>query len=238
MFSPIDDPGGLPRTGYSETAPPAPAAPPLAGDADADICIVGAGFTGLSAALHAAEAGGRAVVLEANEIAWGSSGRNFGQVVPYLKHEPWTVVDRLGSEHGERLIRAAADGADLVFALIERHGMGCEAVRNGLIFAAHTPDNLAKLKRRAAFWQARGVELPVLDAQAAARAIGGGSYWGALIEPRGGTINSLAYARGLARAAVAAGAAIHAGSRVGSLERSGGGWRVGRRAARFGVGRY
>ena len=182
MFRPQDDPAALPRTGYTETAPAAPEARPLAGDMRADVCIIGAGFTGLSAALHAAAAGAKAVVLEANAIGWGSSGRNFGQVVPYLKHEPWTVLDHLGADRGERLIRAAADGADLVFALIERHGMGCEAARNGLIFAAHTPANLEKLRRRAAFWQARGVELPVLDAQAAARAIGGGSYWGALIE--------------------------------------------------------
>jgi sarcosine oxidase len=226
MYHPLDDPGALPRTSYIEAAPPAPAAPPLAGEARADICIIGAGFTGLSAALHAAAAGARVIVLEANEVGWGGSGRNFGQVVPYLKHEPWTMLQRFGPDHGERLIQAAAEAADLVFALIERHGMSCEAVRNGLIFAALTPRALGGLERRAAFWQSRGLELPVLGAAGAAQAIGGGTYWGALLEPRGGTMNSLAYARGLADAAAGAGVSIHAASRVSSLARDGAAWRL------------
>ena len=226
MYHPLDDPGVLPRTSYADTAPPAPEAPPLAGAARADICVVGSGFTGLSAALHAADAGARVVVLEANEIGWGSSGRNFGQVVPYLRHEPWTLVQRFGQDHGERLIQAAAEGADLVFELIARHGMACQAVRNGLIFAAHTPRALTGLQRRAAFWRSRGVELPLLDPAATAKAIGGGAYWGALIEPRGGTVNALGYVRGLARAAGDAGAAVHAGSRASSLARDGTAWRL------------
>jgi len=225
MYHPLDDPSALARTSYTETAPPAPEASPLHGEARADICVLGAGFTGLSAALHAAEAGARVVVLEANEIGWGGSGRTFGQVNPYLRHEPWAMLQRFGA-HGERLIQAAAEGADLVFDLIERHRIACFSVRNGLIFAAHTPQALARLRRRSAFWQARGAALPILDAAATAQAIGGGTYWGALLEPRGGTLNALAYARGLATAACRAGAAIKAGSRALSLARQGAEWRI------------
>lgn len=226
MHHPLDDPGALPRTIYSDAASPAPETPRLAGQVRADVCIVGAGFTGLSAGLHAAQAGARVIVLEANEVGWGASGRSFGQVNPYLRHEPWALLQRFGQDLGERLIQAAAEGADLVFGLIERHGMACLAVRNGLIFAAHTPQALARLRRRAAFWHSRGVALPILDPAATAEAIGGGAYWGALIEPRGGTINALAYARGLAFAACGAGAAIRAGSRATALARDGTAWRL------------
>ena len=226
MHRPLDDPAPLPRTGYTDTAPPGPETTPLAGDARADVCIVGAGITGLSAALVAAQAGARVVVLEAREIGWGSSGRNFGQVHPYLRHEPWTLLERFGRDLGERLIQAAGEGADLVFGLIERHRMACTAARNGLILAAHTPQALEGLRRRVDFWRPRGVALPVLDGAGTAEAIGGGAYWGALIEPRGGTIDALAYVRGLASAARDAGAAIHVLSRATALAREGTAWRL------------
>jgi glycine/D-amino acid oxidase-like deaminating enzyme len=226
MADPLDDPGALPRTAYSDAAPPAPPAPSLAGDISVDIAVIGAGFTGLSAALHAAEAGARVAVLEAHEIGWGASGRNFGQVVPYLRHEPGHVLRRLGPDWGERLIQAAASGADLVFDLIMRHGIECQAIRNGLIFAAHKPSALLRLESRAAFWRDRGAELPMLGPAASAAAIGGGAYWGALLEPRGGVINALGYVRGLARAAIKTGATIHTRSRARGISRHGSRWRV------------
>ena len=226
MHRPLDDPGALPRTSYTDTAPAGPETPSLVGEARADVCIVGAGFTGLSAALFAAQAGARVIVLDAREIGWGSSGRTFGQVNPYLRHEPWNLLQRFGQDLGERLIRAAGEGADLVFGLIERHRIACAAVRNGLIFAAHTPQALTGLRRRAEFWRSRGVTLPILDPASTAEAIGGGAYWGALIEPRGGTIDALAYLRGLASAACGAGARIRAGSRATTLARDGAAWRL------------
>ena len=226
MHHPLDDPGALPRTCYTDTAAPAPETSPLAGELRADICIVGAGFTGLSAALFAAQAGAHVVVLEAREIGWGASGRTFGQVHPYLRHEPWMLLERFGQDTGERLIQAAGEGADLVFELIERHRMACTAVRNGLIFAAHTPGALDDLRQRAAFWRSRGMTLPILDASDTAEAIGGGTYWGALLEPRGGIIDALGYVRGLARAACDTGAAIRTGSRATDMTRNGAGWQI------------
>src|SRR5512136_1242335 len=106
MHHPLDDPSALPRTCYTDTAAPALETSRLAGEVRADVCIVGGGFTGLSAALFAAHAGARVVVLEAREIGWGSSGRTFGQVHPYLRHEPWTLLKRFGQDAGERLIQA------------------------------------------------------------------------------------------------------------------------------------
>jgi glycine/D-amino acid oxidase-like deaminating enzyme len=226
MADPLDDPDALPRTAYTDAAMPAPAAAPLAGDVSADIVVIGAGFTGLSAALHATEIGARVVVLEAHEIGWGASGRNFGQVVPYLRHEPGHVLERFGSDWGERLIQAAASGADLVFDLIMRHGIECQAIRNGLIFAAHKPAALRRLESRAAFWRDRGVELQILDPEASTVAIGGGTYWGALLEPRGGVINALGYTRGLAYAAIKTGAAIHTRTRARGISRQASRWHI------------
>ncbi len=87
-YHPLADPPQAPRTIYGDTGEPAPATPPLDGDVEADLAIIGGGFTGLSAALHAAEQGLRTVLLEAREIGFGSSGRNEGQIVPAMKQEP------------------------------------------------------------------------------------------------------------------------------------------------------
>jgi glycine/D-amino acid oxidase-like deaminating enzyme len=226
MYHPLHDPPALPFTAYSAAAPEPPDTPPLRGDHAADLCVIGGGYTGLSAALHAAEAGARVVLVEANEIGWGASGRNFGQVVPYLKHEPAAALSTLGESWGRRMVEAAAAGPDLVFGLIERHRMACEARRDGLLFAAHTPAALTRFAARAAFWRDRGDPIVMLGPAEARMAIGGGRYWGAALERRGGTLNALGYARGLARVAQAAGAKLCTRSRAAALRRDGARWRV------------
>jgi glycine/D-amino acid oxidase-like deaminating enzyme len=224
VIEPSDGLPALPVTAHSLTAPSAPPTTSLDGNIRADVAVIGAGITGLSAALHAASAGANVVVLESREIGWGASGRSFGQVVPYLRHDAERVMALLGPAAGEKAIAAAASGPELVFSLVERHGIICEATRRGLLFGAHTPSALNRLERRWRFWRERRVELALLDARGAAEAIGGGRYWGALLEPRGGTINSLAFARGLAAAAMKAGAMVHTFSKVRSLTRDARHW--------------
>lgn len=223
-YHPLQDPGDLPQTAFSFREIAAPVSHSLDSDVRADMVVVGAGITGLSAALHAASAGASVVVLEANEIAWGASGRNFGQVVPYLRHEPDHTIAVLGPENGRRMVEAARGGAELVFSLIDQHRIECEARRGGLVFAAHTPQALDKLKRRHAFWQGMGQAPELLDDRRVADLIGGGTYWGGLLEHRGGTINALSYTRGLAHAAIAAGVTVHCRSRVTGLKRERNGW--------------
>jgi glycine/D-amino acid oxidase-like deaminating enzyme len=130
------------------------------------------------------------------------------------------------------MIDAAGGGPDLVFGLIEKHGMQCAAVRNGLIFAAHTPDKVKALQVRSEEWRRRGAAVEMYDARQTKELIGGGSYWGCALDRRGGTINALGYTRGLARAAMAAGAVIHTGSRVVSLKRDGKAWKLETRGGR------
>jgi glycine/D-amino acid oxidase-like deaminating enzyme len=211
---------------WHATAPAAPQTPPLAGGARADVCIVGAGYAGLSTALHLAQAGVSVVVLEAREPGWGASGRNGGQVIPGIKYDPSEIVAKYGAEAGEALTGFVSSTADLVFDLIEKHGMDVPHRRAGWIQGAHTPAMVETVKRRAGEWQQRGVAARFLDADAVGRLIGTDRYLGGWLDPRGGGVQPLAYARGLARAAQQAGAAIHGQSPVVGLRRSGDDWVV------------
>jgi glycine/D-amino acid oxidase-like deaminating enzyme len=225
MYQPLSDTTGLPAV-YASNAPPPPATQALDGQMHATVAVIGAGFTGLSTALHLAEAGIDVVVLEANEIGWGASGRAFGQVVPYLKPDQDAILRRYGSERGERIIDAVAAGPDLVFELIGRHGIDCWQVRSGLIFGAHSPRGQRDLERRTDFWQRRNAPVEMLEGSRCAEAIGSSLYQAASLDRRGGNINPFAYARGLANAAVASGAAIHTQTKVRKIARCGGRWTI------------
>jgi glycine/D-amino acid oxidase-like deaminating enzyme len=211
---------------YLETAERAEPVMPLAGDRKADVVVIGGGYTGLSTALHLAERGTDVVLLEACEPGWGASGRNGGQVNPGLKHDPDTVERDVGGELGARLVAFAGGAPAFVFALIERLGIPCEARRCGTLRAARHPKHVARVRISAEQYARRGAPVEFLDPAAVARATGTAQYQGALLDRRGGALNPLSYARGLARAASRAGAAVHGGTRVSGIERSGAAWRV------------
>ena len=191
-----------------------------------DLAIVGGGYTGLSTALHAAEAGLSAHVIEAHEIGHGGSGRNVGLVNAGVWMPPSAVRSALGPEHGPRFLRRFADGPAMVFDLIERHQIRCEATRTGTIHAAHAPSGLKDLEARWRDWAQMGEPVDLLDADAMAQKLGSRRYTGGLLDHRAGTVNPMGYARGLARAARAAGAGISTGVRVTGLVRLADGWRV------------
>lgn len=216
-----------PETLWHATAPAIAPFPPLAGGAEADLLVVGGGFTGLSAALHAAEAGLRVVLAEAEIIAFGATGRNAGFVVPnFAKVDPDDVRARLGEPRAARLLEMAAGSADLVFGLIRRHTMPCDALQSGWIQPSHSNAALARARERVRQWQALGRPVELLDA-AGVQALTGVKGWrGGWIDRSGGVLNPVAYARGLALAAFAAGAAIHEGTPVTGLVPEGQGWRA------------
>ncbi len=216
----------LPKCLYLATAARAAATPPLVGTVRARAVIVGAGYTGLSTALHLAERGIDAVLVEAREPGWGAAGRNGGQVNAGLKHEPPAVEAALGPVHGARLVRLAAEGPDRLFRLVARLGIECEAERGGTLRAAGTDRQAATLVASAADWRQRGVDMKMLDRSAVAALTGTDRYVAALHDPRGGSVNPLGYARGLAAAAQRAGAKIFGRTPALAVERGAGGWRV------------
>jgi glycine/D-amino acid oxidase-like deaminating enzyme len=208
------------------TARPAPATPPLDISRQADVAIVGAGYSGLAAALQLAEVGASVVVLETGEPGWGASGRNGGQVIPGLKSDPDELVAMFGREAGEHLVRVAGGAPDTVFALIARHEIACEARQCGWIQPAFAPADVGVVTRRAEQWQRRGAPVAVLDRDTVCQLVGSPIYRGGWIDRRAGSVQPLSYSRGLAGAAQKAGALICGGSRVTALARDGGRWKL------------
>jgi glycine/D-amino acid oxidase-like deaminating enzyme len=199
---------------------------PFDGDTTADVAIVGGGFTGLSTALHGADKGLDCLVLEAERIGHGGSGRNVGLVNAGVWHPPAAVRKALGEAYGPRFVERFGQAPEYVFSLIERHQIRCEPTRNGTIHAAHASSALQGLRERHDEWKRLGAPVEMLGASDAARMIGSSRYAGGLYDRRAGTVNPMGYVRGLARAALGAGARIATGVRVTALARDGDGWRV------------
>ena len=208
------------------TAPPPPETPPLEGVHQCDVAIVGAGFTGLSAALHLAEQGISVIVVEAEKIGHGGSGRNAGLLNAGMWLDPDVIVERVGEEAGERINNVFIHAPAYVFELIDKHAIECEATRSGTLFLATSEKAKKKIAERGRQMNARGARMEVLDKAATAEKTGTPVYHAALLDPNAGTINPMGYVRGLARAAQKAGARIHAGSPVTGLERQGADWCV------------
>src|SRR5246127_6015086 len=131
------DPFPLAPSLWAATAPPPLSTPPLDGSVTADVVVIGAGYCGLSTALHLAERGTSVVVLGAYEPGGGGSGRNGGQVIPGLKYDPDELETMFGPERGPRLVDFAGRAADAVFDLIARPRMDVPHVRSGWIQGAH-----------------------------------------------------------------------------------------------------
>src|SRR5271165_5173987 len=208
------------------TAPPPPPTAPLQGEVRADVAVIGCGYTGLSAALHLAEAGAKVAALEAVEIGFGGAGRNVGLVNAGMWLAPDDIIERLGADYGERLLGLLGGGPAEVYALVDKHGVDCELVRNGTLHCAVGRSGLAKIEERAQQWGKRSAPVRVLTRDETAKRIGVDIYAGSLLDLRAGIIQPLAYARGLASAAIGAGAAIHTRSPVRSAERTGKAWTI------------
>lgn len=198
----------------------------LASETTVDVAIVGGGFTGLSTALHCAEKGLSAHVIEAEQIGFGGSGRNCGLVNAALWLPPQDVRQQLGETYGPRFIKKFGSGPEYVFSLIEKHQIRCEVTRTGTIHAAHGPAGFSELQGRHAEWQRLGEPVDLLTRAQVSEMIGSDHFHGGLLDHRCGTINPMGYCRGLARAALGAGAKISTGVRATKLRRDGDAWIV------------
>src|SRR6202165_670807 len=194
---------------YADTAVAPVPTPPLDVDRTVSVAIIGAGFAGLSTALHLAEQGIDTIVLEAQEPGWGASGNNGGQLNPGLKLDPDTIEAAFGADLGRRMIAFAYNTPTFTLDLIRRLGIACEARQNGTLRAAYHQINAAAVEATAEQCLRRGMPVTLLDRNAVRAATGADRYLAAMRDARGGDVQPLSYARGLARAALAAGAAIH-----------------------------
>lgn len=214
-----DAPGVDAPSWYAASAAPRPAHPPLRGETRADVCVIGGGYTGLSAALHLAERGFDTVLLDAHRVGWGASGRNGGQVGSGQRAGQEVLEKMLAPEHARRLWDLAIDAKTLVKGLIERHGIACD-LRPGIIHAAHRARLGRALEREAAHLAAHyGYETEYLDRTAIRALIDSPRYHAGVIDPGAAHLHPLDYALGLARVAAAAGARIHEESAVTGIER-------------------
>jgi glycine/D-amino acid oxidase-like deaminating enzyme len=220
------DPLGLPPSLYAETAVPPVPTPALDVNKTVSVAIIGGGFAGLSTALHLAEEGVDVIVLERNEPGWGASGNNGGQLNPGLKLDPDTIEATFGTDLGRRMITFAYDTPTFTLDLIRRYKIACEARQNGTLRAAYHESNAAAVETTAEQCLRRGIPVSVLDRSAIKEATGTDRYARAMLDRRGGDLQPLNYARGLARAVITSGAAIHGQTPATSLRREGGQWRI------------
>ncbi len=198
----------------------------FAGDITVDIAVIGAGFTGLSTALHAAKSGAKVAVIDAKHVGFGGSGRNVGLVNAGLWLPPEDVISTLGIDAGNRLIDRLSRAPDDVFDLIKTYNIQCDAHRNGTLHLAHSKSGLKDLERRNTQWKARGVDTKIIDAAEVAKRVGSDCYHGALLDYRAGVIQPFDYVRGLARAAHSYGVQIYENTVLKSTEPNGDSWTV------------
>ncbi|WP_442110758.1 L-pipecolate oxidase [Pseudomonas sp. NUPR-001] len=198
----------------------------LTSELKADVCVIGGGITGLSAALHLLEAGKSVVLLEAWKIGHGGSGRNVGLVNAGTWIRPDDVEATLGQQQGSRLNKVLGEAPAEVFATIERLGIDCQAHNRGTLHMAHNATGVADLEARHQQWSRRGADVELLTGARCEEYCGTDKISAALLDRRAGTINPMAYTQGLAAAVSRLGGQIFQQSAVEGLEREGRSWRV------------
>ncbi len=204
-----DRKGEYPESWYAATVTPLERFSPLRGQVKADVCIVGAGYTGLSAALHLAEAGRDVVLLDAQRVGFGASGRNGGQLGSGLRVEQPKLDEAVGIDDGRKLWALAEDAKALVQNLIAQHKIECH-LTSGLAWAAETPAAVRDLEQYATYMSEQHDHHVVpLDNLAFRALCPSPAYVGGLLDESAGHLHPMAYALGLARAARDAGVRIH-----------------------------
>lgn len=215
----LNEPDGEhPESYYAATAGPPPVCDVLKGDRKAHVCIIGAGFTGLSAALYLAERGLDVVVLEANRVGWGASGRNGGQIGSGQRLGQLELNGMLGEERAAELWRLAEDAKVHLRGLVAQHRIACD------LKVGHIRTELSEKGMEHAIEEAEHLrdvlgygKLTVLDRTAVAEHTGSALYAGGVLDMGAGHLHPLSFARGIGRAAQEAGAKIYEKSRVHSV---------------------
>ena len=203
-----------------------PTYPALQGDAKADVCVIGAGFTGLSAAIRLHELGQSVRVLEGTHLAYGGSGRNVGLVNAGSWIKPDEFDKILGAEAGKKFNQAFGDAPQLVFDLIQQYNLDAQHTHTGTLHMAHNAKGSADIQDRYQQWTKRGANMRLLEGAECQEYCGTDKIPSALLDLRCGTVNPFAYANALASTAAQLGAHIHEQSKVTHISRQGSQWLV------------
>lgn len=207
-----------PDSYYAASANPAPARPALAGAHDTDVCVIGAGYTGLSTALFLLEQGFQVTVLEAARVGFGASGRNGGQIVNSYSRDLDVIEKQVGAEHARQLGEMAFEGARIIRDRVRQYAIDCD-LKDGGVFAAVNQKQLRQLEEQKALWERHGHgELQLLDAQAIRGVVDTDRYVGGMLDLSGGHIHPLNLALGEAAAVESLGGVIHEQSAVVQVE--------------------
>ncbi|WP_137700102.1 NAD(P)/FAD-dependent oxidoreductase [Marimonas lutisalis] len=210
-----DKRGEYPASWYAATAQDLPRFPMLKGETRADVCVIGGGFTGLSAALHLAQAGRDVVLVDAHRVGFGASGRNGGQLGSGQRVEQTELERMLGPDDAAKLWSLAQDAKALVKSLVAEHAIDCD-LKPGVAHACFTRGEVAHEHAYAEHLQTRyGYDqITPLDRDGMQAVCPSPKYVGGTLDMGAGHLHPLNYAIGLARAAAAAGARIHEGTHV------------------------
>ena len=216
-----DGPIGLENSAlWNVTAAERPAGAPLDNEIELDVAVVGAGFTGLRAALALAEAGSQVAVFDAGDVGYGAAGRSGGQVNPMLPvTRPEDLRAAVGAVYFERMAEVSLGSADELFDLVRRYRIDCDARQHGWLRVDHSAAARDRARAAAKAWNDFGAGFEFVDGGDVKAISGSPAYRSGTFSPRGGAVQPLALVRGLARAAEEAGAKIYAFSRVTDLRR-------------------
>ena len=199
-----------PESWYAATAHTPPSLPPLRGEVSADVCVVGGGYTGLSAALHLAERGYEVVLLEAARVGWGASGRNGGQVGSGQRQDVLELEARYGRARARALWDLAEEAKALLRERVERHRIDCDLKPGNLLAVTrrrYLPELQRETERLASHYGYHGLRM--LDRDEVREMVASERYCGGQFDAGGAHLHPLNLALGLARAAVAAGARLY-----------------------------
>lgn len=203
-----------PDSYYVASANPAPERPALVGAHETDVCVIGAGYTGISTALFLLEHGFRVTVLEAAGVGFGASGRNGGQIVNSYSRDLDVIEKQVGPEHARLLGEMAFEGGRIIRDRIQRYGINCD-LKDGGVFAAVNARQLDHLEQQKKLWERYGHDqLELLDAQAIRSVVDTQRYVGGMLDRSGGHIHPLNLVLGEAAAVESLGGIIHEQSPV------------------------
>ena len=209
--------GSYPGSYYAASANPAPERPRLQGSVNTDVCVIGAGYSGLSAALHLAEKGYKVTVIEGARVGWGASGRNGGQIVNGLNAGLQTIEKRYGPDIGAFVGKVLQEGNQIIRQQVKKYDIQCD-LKEGNVFTAFNAKQMRELEDKQKLWRRHGMDdHELLDKQAIRKHVGSDAYLGGMLDKSGAHMHPLNLCLGEAAAIEKNGGVIYEMSPVVSV---------------------